>query len=219
MSALHKLLYRRIIFCPKCHRSMFVGLNGRYVAHLLRHTVINKILILLAVVGVIPLVPSSISIMSSRKVGLADYISEEEYKQERVVHFVLKKSLDLEAEEISRLTKTIVRHSLDKKLDPKLVASIIVVESRGNPLAISGSKAVGIMQIHVPTWKEEVDFTEKNPFDPEVNIDIGTTILAHYLKQYRGDLESALVAYEGARDPAQDDYLTKIMDIYRSRTP
>ncbi len=218
MSAFRELLYKRIIFCPKCHRSMFVGLNKKYVAHLFRHTALNKILILIAVIGLIPLVPSTISIMSARKVGLANYISEEEFRQERVVQSMLKRALDLETEQVARLTKIIVRHSLNKKLDPKLVASIVVVESHGNPLAISGSKSVGIMQIHVPTWKDVVDFTEKNPFDPEVNIDVGTTILAQYLKQYK-DLELALLAYEGSRDPSQSEYINKIMELYRSRTP
>jgi hypothetical protein len=218
MSAFRKLLYKRIVFCPKCHRSMFVGLNGKYVGHLFRHTLINKLLILLAVVGLIPLAPSSVSIMPVRKIGLADYVSDEEYKQDRIVHSLLKKALDIETEEVTKLSKIIVRHSLNKKLDPKLVASIIIVESRGNPLAISGSKSVGIMQIHVPTWKEEVDFTEMNPFDPEVNIEIGTTILAQYLKQYK-DVESALVAYEGSRNPSESEYVSKVMEVYRSRTP
>ena len=218
MSAFRKLLYKQIVFCPKCHRSMFVGLNRRYVGHLFRHTLINKLLILLAVVGLIPLVPSSVSIMPVRKIGLADYVSEEEYKQNRVVHALLKNALDIETGEATKLSRIIVRHSLNKKLDPKLVASIIIVESRGNPLAISESKSVGIMQIHVPTWREAVDFTERNPFDPEVNIDIGTTILARYLKQYK-DVESALVAYEGSRDPSESEYLSKVMEVYRSRTP
>ncbi len=217
MSALHKLLYRRIVFCRKCHRSMFVGINQRYLAHLLRHTAVNKFLILIAVVGLISFYPSSISIMSARKVGLANYISDEQYRHERNVQLVLKRSLnDLSKEEIGALTKIIVRHAVSKKLDPKLVAAIIVVESRGNSLAISESKSVGIMQIHVPTWKEEVDFREKNPFDPDVNIDIGTTILSRYLRQY-GDVESALLAYEGSRDPAQSEYVSKVMDVYRSR--
>jgi soluble lytic murein transglycosylase-like protein len=85
------------------------------------------------------------------------------------------------ARKLTGWSKIIVRNALDKKLDPKLVASIIVVESNGNPLAISGRKSVGIMQIHLPTWSNVVDFTEKNPFDPEVNIEIGTDILANYL--------------------------------------
>jgi soluble lytic murein transglycosylase-like protein len=216
MSALHKLLYRRIVFCHKCHRSMFVGVNKRYLAHLLRHTAINKLLILVAVVGLISLYPSSISFMPVKKVGLANYISDEQYRHERTVQSVLRRSLDLSKEEISELTKIIVRHSISKKLDPKLVAAIIIVESSGNPLAISESKSVGIMQIHVPTWKDIVDFREKNPFDPEVNIDIGTTILARYLKQYK-DVESALLAYEGSHDPVESGYLNKVMEVYHSR--
>jgi len=214
VSTLHKLIYQRIIFCHRCRRSMFVGMNTRYFCHLIRHTGVNKLLILLAVAGLISLYPSSISIMSARKVGLADYITEEQYRQERIVRSTLKKFSNIKAEDVSKLTKIIVRHSLEKKLDPKLVASIIVVESRGNPLAISGAKAVGIMQIHAPTWGEIIDFTENNPFDPEVNIDIGTSILANYLKRAK-DLEAALVAYEGSHDPAETEYPSRVMEVYR----
>ncbi len=218
MSALHKLMYQRIIFCHKCHRSMFVGVNRRYLCHLIKHTGINKFLILVAVLGLISLSPSSISIMSTRKVSSASYVTEEEYKQERTVQSVLKRFADVDKEEVTNLAKIIVRQALNKKLDPKLVASVIVVESHGNPLAISGARAVGIMQIHVPSWSDVVDFTERNPFDPEVNIEIGTTILAHYLRHNK-DLESALLAYEGSHDPTQSEYASKVMEVYHARVP
>jgi soluble lytic murein transglycosylase-like protein len=216
MSALHKLMYQRILFCHKCHRSMFVGLNRRYFCHLVKHTAINKLLILLAVLGLISLYPSTISIMSAKKIGLASYVSNEEFKQEKIVQATLKRFANVNSVEVSNLSKIIVRHSLERKLDPKLVAAIIVVESNGNPLAISGSKSVGIMQIHLPTWRNVVDFTEKNPFDPEVNIEIGTGILANYLKHSK-DVESALVAYEGSHDITESEYPAKVMEIYRSR--
>jgi soluble lytic murein transglycosylase-like protein len=216
MSALHKLMYQRILFCHKCHRSMFVGLNRRYFCHLVKHTAINKLLILLAVLGLISLYPSTISIMSAKKIGLASYVSDKEFRQEKIVQATLKRFANVNGVEVSNLSKIIVRHSLQKKLDPKLVAAIIVVESNGNPLAISGSKSVGIMQIHLPTWSNVVDFTEKNPFDPEVNIEIGTGILANYLKRSK-DVESALVAYEGSHDIAESEYLAKVMEIYRTR--
>jgi soluble lytic murein transglycosylase-like protein len=216
MSALHKLMYQRILFCHKCHRSMFVGLNRRYFCHLVKHTAINKLLILLAVLGLISLYPSTISIMSAKKIGLASYVSDKEFRQEKIVQATLKRFANVNGVEVSNLSKIIVRHSLQKKLDPKLVAAIIVVESNGNPLAISGSKSVGIMQIHLPTWSNVVDFTEKNPFDPEVNIEIGTGILANYLKRSK-DIESALVAYEGSHDIAESEYLAKVMEIYRTR--
>ena len=66
----------------------------------------------------------------------------------------------------------------------------------------------------MPTWGSVIDFTERNPFDPEVNIDLGTTILADYLKRYK-DLDTALAAYEGTHDPETSEYLAKVMEVYR----
>ena len=194
---------------------MFVGLNGSYLIHLVRHTAVNKFLILLAVIVLISIYPSTISIMSARKVGLADYISEEQYQHERKVKSLLKRHADLSAQDLQRLTRCIVKNAMSKKLDPRLVAAVIVVESRGNPTAMSTSKSVGLMQIHVPTWASAIDFTEKNPFDPEVNIDIGTDILASYINRSK-DLESALFAYVGAEDPTTSQYVSKVLEIYGS---
>jgi soluble lytic murein transglycosylase-like protein len=216
MSAIHKLLYQRIVFCPKCRRSMFVGLNTRYVIHLARHTMVNKLLIFLTATVLISMAPSTISIMSAKRAGLATYISEEQYRQERIVQTTLRRHSNIKLEEISKLSKIIVRHAENKKLDPKLVASIIVVESRGKPTAISEAKAVGLMQIHVPTWRNVVDFTENNPFDPDVNIELGTAILADYLSRYK-DLRTALAAYEGIQDPTKTEYPIKVMEVYRGK--
>jgi soluble lytic murein transglycosylase-like protein len=216
MSAMHKLLYQRIVFCHQCRRSMFVGLNTRYLIHLARHTIVNKALILCAVLVLISVAPSTISIMSAKKVSSANYITEEQYRREKIVQATLQRHSNIKREEINNLTKIIVRHAQNRKLDPKLVASIIVVESRGNPTAISEAKAVGLMQIHVPTWGGVVDFTERNPFDPEVNIEMGTMILADYIKRYK-DLNTALAAYEGTHDPTASDYVTKVMEVYQAK--
>jgi soluble lytic murein transglycosylase-like protein len=216
MSALHKLLYQRILFCPKCRRSRFVGLNTRYVVHLARHTMINKLLIFLSATVLISMAPSTISIMSAKRAGLANHISEEQYRQEKIVQATLRRHSKIEREEVDKLSKIIVRHAQEKKLDPKLVASIIVVESRGRPTAISEAKAVGLMQIHVPTWRKVVDFTENNPFDPEVNIEIGTAILADYLSRHK-NLRTALAAYEGVQDPTQTEYPTRVMEVYSGK--
>jgi len=194
---------------------MFVGFNARYAIHLARHTAVNRLLTFIAVLGLISFAPSTISIMSGRKVGLANFVSEEQFKQEKIVQTTLQKHSAIKPDQINRLTKIIVRHAQSKKLDPKLVAAIVVVESRGNPTAISEAKSVGLMQVHIPTWSAVIDFTERNPFDPEVNIDLGTTILADYFKRYK-DLDSALAAYEGTHSPETSEYLAKVMEVYRS---
>jgi membrane-bound lytic murein transglycosylase MltF len=173
-------------------------------------------LILVGVLILISFAPSTISIMSAKKVGLANYVSEEQYKQEKIVQGVLRRFSEIEQDDANKLTKIIVRHAQEKKLDPKLIAAIIVVESHGNATAISSAKSIGLMQIHVPTWGNVIDFTEKNPFDPETNIELGTTILADYLKRYK-DLNVALAAYEGNHDPANSDYLTKVLEVYQTR--
>src|ERR1700741_3222189 len=107
MSALHKLMYRRIVFCEKCRRSMFVGPNRRYAYHLVKHAAINKLLILLAVLGIISFYPSSISIMSAKKMGSTNYVSETEFRQEKIVQATLRRFSSIGGEDLSRLTKMI----------------------------------------------------------------------------------------------------------------
>ena len=119
MSAMHKLLYQRIIFCNKCRRSMFVGLNARYLIHLARHTAVNRLLIFVAVLGLISFAPSTISIMSGRKVGLANFVSEEQLKQERIVQATLHKHSGIKPEQINRLTKIIVRTRSEQEAGSK----------------------------------------------------------------------------------------------------
>ena len=91
---------------------MFVGLNSSYIVHLIRHTAVNKFLILLAVLALISIYPSTISIMSARKAGLADYISEEQYQQERKVRSLLKHHADISNENLQKLTTCIVRNAI-----------------------------------------------------------------------------------------------------------
>ena len=65
-------------------------------------------------------------------------------------------------------------------LDARLIASVTIVESRGNPFAISGKDAIGIMQIHLPTWGRTADKQGINLFKIEDNVDFGAQILKDY---------------------------------------
>ena len=68
---------------------------------------------------------------------------------------------------------------------PRLVASIIIVESRANPFAISESDSVGIMQIHLPTWGRSPTEQGINLFKIEDNVDLGVRILSGYIAPVR----------------------------------
>ncbi len=96
---------------------------------------------------------------------------------------------------------TIVKHSETYKVDPYLIASIINVESRYNKDAISPKNARGLMQIGTQTgkWASEVigieNYTEELLFNPETNIRIGTWYISTLMKEFNGNLDLVLAAY------------------------
>jgi soluble lytic murein transglycosylase-like protein len=117
-----------------------------------------------------------------------------------------------------RLAVSIVASARKFNLDPKLIASITIVESRGNPFAISGKNAVGIMQIHLPTWGQAADREGLNLFRIEDNIDFGSRILSEYTHQF--GLKEGVRRYSGfirgnaESEQSADEYEAKVQQTY-----
>jgi soluble lytic murein transglycosylase-like protein len=87
----------------------------------------------------------------------------------------------------------IVREAAERhKVDPALVKAVITTESGWNPQAVSRKGAVGLMQL-IPQTAER--FGVNNSFDPEQNVEGGTTYLRTLLDRYNGDLPKSLAAY------------------------
>lgn len=110
------------------------------------------------------------------------------------------------------------RHSLD----PALVKAVISTESSWNPRAISRKGAVGLMQLEPGTAQR---FGVGNPFDPEQNVEGGTSYLKTLLDHYNGDLTKSLAAYNagehavdlsrGVPDyPETQQYVRKVTNAY-----
>ncbi len=86
------------------------------------------------------------------------------------------------------------------RVDPKLIRSIIKVESGNDQDAISQKGAKGLMQL-MDSTAAELGVTDI--FDPRENIFGGTKYLSQLLKRYGGNLELALAAYNAG--PAKVD--------------
>lgn len=80
---------------------------------------------------------------------------------------------------------------------PQLVLALIDVESAFDPFAVSSAGAVGLMQV-MPFWPRQLGLSNKDLIDVELNVRMGTSILAYYLQRERGDYRRALARYNGS---------------------
>jgi soluble lytic murein transglycosylase-like protein len=86
----------------------------------------------------------------------------------------------------------IAQHAKTFDIDPLLVKAVIMVESGGNPRAVSRKGAQGLMQIMPSTARR---LTLEHPFDPNENIAAGTRYLRLLYDRFTGNLDLVLAAY------------------------
>jgi len=109
----------------------------------------------------------------------------------------------------SKPTLSMLATSVARKqgIDPNLVKAVINVESSWRPSARSSKGAIGLMQVHHPTWGHL--WTKEELLNPEMNIVAGTRILKDYIKQSR-TLDEALHKYSGGASGYADKVRRRI---------
>lgn len=96
-----------------------------------------------------------------------------------------------------RIARALVREGRETAIDTRLLLAVLLVENPWiDPQARSFVGAVGLMQVmpfHAGAWGcPGTDLT-----DPDVNICHGTRVLEHALIRSEGDLDRALLRYNG----------------------
>ena len=100
-----------------------------------------------------------------------------------------------------RYCDIIEQYATKYDLPPELIYAIIRAESSFNRYAVSHAGASGLMQIMESTgvWAAEQmglsDFDYGRIFEPEINIHIGTWYINRLIRQFGGNLDTALAAY------------------------
>jgi soluble lytic murein transglycosylase-like protein len=108
------------------------------------------------------------------------------------------------------------------RVDGLLLAAIVSVESRFTADAVSPRGAKGLMQVR-PAVGEA--YGAEDLFDPYANLDAGSRYLRSLMKDYKGDLELALAAYNagpaavaryGGVPPFREtrEYVRKVLATY-----
>jgi hypothetical protein len=98
---------------------------------------------------------------------------------------------------VLRWESLIVQAAQNRKLDPDFLASLVWMESRGDPYAVGPVGAIGLMQV----MPQEAGFawrpTREVLMDPAINLFWGSRTLATVIAQGHGDVFNALAAYNG----------------------
>ena len=111
------------------------------------------------------------------------------------------------------------------RLDPALIRSVMRMESSFNPIAVSRSGAVGLMQL-MPNVAEALGVDD--PWDPLQNIMAGAQLLRELWDQHHGNLPLVLASYNaggkavaryGRVPPFREtqNYVRKVRAVGRSR--
>ncbi len=122
-------------------------------------------------------------------------------------------------------TELIAEAALHTGLDPDLVASVIAVESKFDPRAVSRKNAQGLMQLLPVTAAR---FGVLDPFNPRENVAAGTQYLAELVGRFAGDLRLALAAYNAGPERVEQyrgippfretqEYVARVLAEYRKR--
>ena len=111
-----------------------------------------------------------------------------------------------------RIDNAISTSSKRYGVDENLIRAIIKVESNFDPNVVSKAGAKGLMQL-MPENCRDLGITD--PFNIEQNIDGGTRHIKEYLDKYDGDVEMALMAYNGGPTRMAKRGVKSINDIYK----
>jgi soluble lytic murein transglycosylase-like protein len=96
------------------------------------------------------------------------------------------------------ILRNVHRNAVRAHLEPEFVLAVIDVESNFDRFAISGSSALGLMQV-MPFWVPQLGYKDKNElFKIDTNTLLGCQILRYYLDMERGDFVKGLARYNGS---------------------
>lgn len=105
--------------------------------------------------------------------------------------------------------------SLLQNVSPRLIWAIIQIESSWNEKAIGDAGEIGLMQIKCETARQMGYGGGCGAlFFPALNIWYGAKYLRWQLTRYRGDLQSALSAYNaGTATERNQDYVNRVLNL------
>lgn len=196
--------------------------HGRRIHHELAQGLLAVAVLTLAIL----LPPAAISGIhrASDQTGdrVAMNLSRPDFRPNRNHASDLRRSAHLSERELSQVIMWFAR---EHKLPQALIRAVIQAESGFNPVAVSPTGALGLMQL-MPRTAASLDV--RDPFNPVENIRGGAKYLRYLLDRFDGNLPLALAAYNAGeyrvkrnnyQIPAIQEtqqYVEKVLFYYRA---
>lgn len=114
--------------------------------------------------------------------------------------------------EKEKIEDAVKKASVKYGVDANLIKAVIKTESNFKTTVVSKAGAKGLMQI-MPSNFSKLGIT--NPFDIYQNVDGGTKLLKEFIDKYDGDVQMALMAYNGGPTRMKNRGVTSIEHIYK----
>lgn len=111
-----------------------------------------------------------------------------------------------------RIENAVQLYSNKYGVDSNLVKAIIKTESNFDPNVVSSAGAKGLMQLMPENCR---DLGVEDPFNIEQNIEGGVKHIKEYIDRYNGDVEMALMAYNGGPTRMMNRGVESMADIYK----
>ena len=114
--------------------------------------------------------------------------------------------------ELEKIYSAVQKAAKEYGVDENLIYAIIKQESDFDSTCTSSVGAAGLMQI-MPSNFSYLGISDA--YDVDQNVDGGTKLLKEYLNQYGGDIQMALMAYNGGPGTMQRRGVSSAGDLYK----
>lgn len=169
---------------------------------------------------IIDIVPSNIQEQSIDELKTSKYYkamkllnSEQQLWTQRIAH-----QYKIDNSAAAYIVTEAVEAGTKHGIDPRLLLSIIAVESSFNPYAKSSAGAIGLVQVLPKAHKDKIAVINEHgehPIETTSNITLGAEILAEYLRWKKGSVRGALQQYNGTTQDRRMTYSNKVSNTYR----
>ena len=139
-----------------------------------------------------------------------DVVADSELEKSAVAWIRTQQRVTVPEQQAHKIVREVFKQSISRNVDPFIMMGLIAVESGFDYKAVSPKGALGLTQV-IPKYHIDKIEHPMQVLDPYGNIQVGTQVLAEYLKWHKGDVNKALRQYNGSLNIPNFGYDTKVL--------